>query len=177
MKKNFLILFGVIIFNLICAQTAVKIDSLGLNNLYKIDEGVYRSEQPQVQHFKALERLGITETLNLRHYHSDERKAKGTNLMLHRLRMDAHKIHDQDVIAALKIIKNRNGSILIHCRHGSDRTGVIVAMYRIVFQNWSKEAAMEEMQSDKFGFHQIYKNIPTYIKNVDVGYIRKEVEK
>jgi len=177
MKKLFLSLSGAIIFNLIFAQTAVKIDSLGLNNLYKIDEGVYRSEQPQAQHFKALEHLGITETLNLRHYHSDEKKAKGTNLTLHRLRMDAHKIHDQDVIDALKIIKNRNGSILIHCRHGSDRTGVVIAMYRIVFQNWSKEAALEEMQSDKFGFHPIYKNIPVYIKNVDVDYIRRKVEK
>ena len=177
MKKFFLILFGIVIFNLNCTQAVVKIDSLGLKNFYKIDKGVYRSEQPEAQHFKALKRYGITEILNLRYYHSDEKKAKETNLTLHHLRMNAHAIRNQDVIAALKIIKNRKGSILIHCFHGSDRTGVIIAMYRIVFQNWSKEAALEELQSEKFGFHPVYKNIPTYIKNVDVDYIRREVER
>ncbi|MFO8058262.1 MAG: tyrosine-protein phosphatase [bacterium] len=37
--------------------------------------------------------------------------------------------------------------VLIHCRGGSDRTGVMVALYRIAFQNWSIEKAKQEMAS------------------------------
>jgi len=64
---------------------------------------------------------------------------------------------------------------LIHCKHGADRTGLIVAMYRIVFQNWTKEQAIDEMTQGDFGFHQIYSNIIDFIRNVDVENIKKQI--
>ncbi|MDR1898165.1 MAG: dual specificity protein phosphatase family protein [Prevotellaceae bacterium] len=157
-------------------STAVKINGLGLDNLYKVDEGVYRSEQPESEEFKLLENYGIGEILNLRHWHSDKRHVGNTRLILHRVRMSAHNISDYDVVKALRIIKNRRHPVLIHCHHGSDRTGTIVAMYRIVFQNRSKESAIEELKDARFGFHTIYTNIPNYIKNVDVEKIKKQLE-
>lgn len=35
--------------------------------------------------------------------------------------------------------------VLIHCDGGSDRTGVMVALYRMAFQGWSLEDAKQEM--------------------------------
>ncbi|MDR2382626.1 MAG: tyrosine-protein phosphatase, partial [Prevotellaceae bacterium] len=144
-------------------------------NMYRVDEGIYRSEQPDREQFKALEKYGIKETLNLRYWHSDKKHAKDTNLDLHRVRMNAHDANDFDVVAALRIIKNRKGPILIHCHHGSDRTGLIVAMYNIVFRNKSKTEAIDEMLNGGFGFHKIYDNIVRYINNVNVDNIRKQV--
>ena len=40
-----------------------------LTNLYQIDSGAYRSEQPSDADFKALEKYGIREVLNLRNRH------------------------------------------------------------------------------------------------------------
>ena len=54
-----------------------------LTNLYQIDSGVYRSEQPSKEGFKALEKYGIGEVLNLRNRHSDDDEAKGTSIKLH----------------------------------------------------------------------------------------------
>ncbi len=42
--------------------------------------------------------------------------------------------------------------VLLHCYHGSDRTGASVAMYRIIFQNWSTTDALAEMKHGGYGF-------------------------
>ena len=55
-----------------------------LTNLYQIDSGVYRSEQPSDADFKALEKYGIREVLNLRNRHSDDDEAAGTKIKLYR---------------------------------------------------------------------------------------------
>lgn len=158
-------------------QKAAKITlpNSELENMYCVDEGVYRSEQPSEKDFKALETFGIKEALNLRRWHSDDDEAKGTKIKLHRLKTNAHAISEKQVVEALSIIKNRRGPILIHCRHGSDRTGAVLAMYRIVFQNYTKEQAIEEMKKGGFGFHRIYGNIVRMIEKADIPRIKKEL--
>lgn len=153
----------------------ITIPDSELTNLYKIDSGVYRSEQPSYTDFKALEKYGIREVLNLRNRHSDDDEAKGTKLKLHRLKMKAHSVSEEQLIHALRIIKNRKGPIVFHCHHGSDRTGAVCAMYRIVFQGASKQKAIQEMTEGGFGFHRIYKNIIRTIENADVERIKREV--
>jgi len=175
MRKTFLTITLLLYFSGFFSQTVVKIDSLRLNNLYQIDEGVFRSEQPGELDFFKLEKLGITEVLNLRRWHSDDKKAKKTNFTLYHVPMRAGNIKEKDVIQALKIIQNRKGDFLIHCKHGADRTGLIIAMYRIVFQNYTKEQAIKEMTEGGFGFHSIYKNIIDYIQQADVEKIRKQI--
>lgn len=91
--------------------------------------------------------------------------------------MAAHRINEKDVIQALRLIKNRKGSILIHCKHGSDRTGLVVAMYRIIVQGWSREEAINEMKLGGYGFHGIYKNIIRFINKADVDKISQEINK
>jgi protein tyrosine/serine phosphatase len=45
-----------------------------------------------------------------------------------------------------------NWPILIHCRGGTHRTGVLAAVYRIQYQGWSPEQALEEMDSLLFAW-------------------------
>lgn len=37
--------------------------------------------------------------------------------------------------------------VLVHCQHGEDRTGLIIAAWRVESANWSKEDAMSEALS------------------------------
>lgn len=158
-------------------MTAEKIAVPGskLDNLYKIDSGVYRSEQPSDTDFKVLEKYGIREVLNLRNRHSDDDEAAETKIKLHRLKMKAHSVNEEQLIKALRIIRNRKGPIVFHCHHGSDRTGAVCAMYRIVFQGVSKQKAIQEMTEGGFGFHRIYKNIIRTIEKADIERIKREV--
>lgn len=67
--------------------------------------------------------------------------------------------------------------VLVHCNHGSDRTGTMVAIYRIVFEGWSKAQATDEMINGGFGFHPIWQNLIRYIEELDVNAIKAEVAK
>ncbi|MDR0940396.1 MAG: dual specificity protein phosphatase family protein [Mediterranea sp.] len=164
-----------------CGQKAVPtaekitLEHSGLSNLYKIDDGVYRSEQPEAADFRALQKLGIKEVLNLRRFHSDDDEATGTTLRLHRLKTRAGALSEDDLVAALRLIKNRQGPILIHCHHGSDRTGAVCAMYRVVFQGMSKDDAIREMTQGGFGFHGIYRNIIRLIEKIDVESVKDKL--
>lgn len=44
------------------------------------------------------------------------------------------------------------GNVLVHCLHGEDRTGMVIAAYRILAQEWSVDQAVDEMM--KMGFHK-----------------------
>lgn len=158
------------------AQWAVHVDEPAMKNFYKVDEHLYRGAQPDADGMKALQRRGFKEVLNLREFHSDIDIAKGTGLNLVRVSMNAARIKDEDIVAALKAIKNARGPILVHCWHGSDRTGVVTAMYRIVYQGWDKPAAIDELANGGYGYHRIYGNIVKYIEQVDVTVLKKALE-
>lgn len=44
--------------------------------------------------------------------------------------------------------------VLIHCRAGLHRTGVLVAVYRMEYQGWSWHGALEELIDNGFGMTQ-----------------------
>jgi hypothetical protein len=46
--------------------------------------------------------------------------------------------------------KNPGKKIFVHCRLGDDRTGMMIASYRMAQEGWSAEKAEKEME--KFGF-------------------------
>ena len=169
------VIFSISIFSQNLKVEKITLPDSELTNLYKIDSGVYRSEQPSHEDFKALEQYGIGEALNLRNRHSDDDEAAGTNVKLHRVKTKAHSINEEQLIEALRIIKNRKAPIVIHCHHGSDRTGAVCALYREVFQNVSKEDAIHDMTEGGFGFHRIYKNIIRRIKEADIEQLRRKV--
>jgi protein tyrosine/serine phosphatase len=84
--------------------------------------------------------------------------------------MNAWHITNDEVISALKLIRaaQAKGPVLVHCQHGADRTGVVIAMYRIIYQGWSKQQALDEMENGGFNFHAIWTNIPDFVKNADI---------
>lgn len=153
-----------------------EIISDNIKNFYKVSDGIYRSSQPNRKSMELLDAIGIKTILNLRRYHSDNYEAKFTGINLERIKMKPGKINDEDVIQALKTIKNAEKPILIHCWHGSDRTGVIVAMYRILFENYTKEEAISELRDKKYGYHEaVYGNIVKYIENSDIEKMREKI--
>ncbi|HNV95199.1 MAG TPA: dual specificity protein phosphatase family protein [Bacteroidales bacterium] len=154
---------------------AKKLDINAFINLYKVNDSIYRSEQPDSFDILTLKQLGIKSMLNLRNKHHDSVFIGKSPLELYTVHMKAQHIKDKDVINALKIMEKAPKPILIHCKHGSDRTGLIVAMYRIAYQNWTKDQALDELKNGGYGFHKIFMNIPAYIKKVDVEKIRAKV--
>ncbi|MDH5392944.1 MAG: tyrosine-protein phosphatase [Gammaproteobacteria bacterium] len=146
-------------------------------NLYQINKGLFRSEQPEREDTDKLQALGIKEVLNLREFHSDKREFRKTTITLHHLKINTDNLNETDLINSLRIIKNKKGPLLVHCWHGSDRTGTVVAAYRIIFDNWSKQQALDEMINGGYGYHaSLYQNLVTLINEVDVNKIKKALQ-
>ena len=71
------------------------------------------SEQPSHEDFKALEKYGIGEALNLRNRHSDDDEAAGTNVKLHRVKTKAHSINEEQLISFTYAPKDADASNLL----------------------------------------------------------------
>src|SRR5205085_2345435 len=123
--------------------------------------------QPTAEGFAAAEKLGIKTVINLRAFHSDQ-SLVSTNLKVARIRSNAWWASAADAVQFLKLVSNtNNGPFLVHCQHGADRTGEMIAMYRIAVEGWSKESAIKEMTAGGFGHHSIFRNLRAYLKRVD----------
>ncbi len=153
---------------------AAPVPSKHLKNFYRLDDKVYRSAQPDREGFRELKALGIRNVLSFRDYHSDD-DGKDAGLTLYRVKMETGDVREEQVVESLRIIRGSEGPILIHCWHGSDRTGLVSAMYRIVFQGWTKDAAIDELMHGGYGYHSLYKNILEFIRNADIEKVKQMV--
>lgn len=146
------------------------------DNFFRVAPGLYRSAQPDAKGMEAYDAMGIRTVINLRANHSDDTEAQRTSLILRRVPINTWNIKDEQVVAVLSLLRTEEKPILVHCQHGADRTGLMMAMYRIVEQGWTKQAALNELKDGGYGHHSIWTNIPKYIERVDVGKIRALVD-
>jgi protein tyrosine/serine phosphatase len=123
----------------------------------------------------AAEKLGIKTVISLRAFHSDKDEAESTKLKMERIRFNTWHPEDNDVVRFLNLVTNpANGPFLIHCQHGADRTGTMVAIYRIAVQGWTKQDAIKEMTDGGFGYHAMWKNLIQYLNKLDVEALKKK---
>lgn len=147
----------------------------GLDNWYKVDDNVYRSEQPSTRDMKVIREAGIKTVINLRSKHSDRKKIADTGLVLHEVTIRGPRVTREKIIEVLRIIKNSDGPVVIHCHGGSDRTGAVMAAYRIVFQGWFVDDAVDEMINGGYDFDRKYTNIIKLIREIDWDSMRQRL--
>jgi protein tyrosine/serine phosphatase len=121
----------------------------GILNFGKISEKLYRGAEPDATAITNLSQLGIKAIIDLRigdevwSKEATEAQAAGilyTNIPLHGVGRPA----DDQIRQVLSLLEKMPGPVFIHCRHGCDRTGTVVACYRIQHDQWSNDAAMKE---------------------------------
>lgn len=149
----------------------------GAANLHQVAAGVYRCAQPDAQALAAMQQaLGLRTVLNLRHHHDDKDEAKGLPLTLVAVPLDAWEADEPALVrAVVALMDPARRPILVHCQHGADRTGLVVALYRVAAEGWTREAAAAEMIDGGFGFHAMWRDIAAYIRNLDEARFRRLV--
>lgn len=169
-----------LLMQVICCMSAQAVQPVefipGVENCYRINRDVYRSGQPDKTGFRLLQKLGIKTVLNLREYHRDHIKAAGTSLLLLNYPVAAGAVTLEDLEAVLHMMRHAPKPILVHCWHGSDRTGIVVAAYRIVEQNVSVEDAEKEFIDERFGHHEFwYGNLRRLLRETDWAAFKKKL--
>lgn len=101
---------------------------------------------------------------------------KGTRLDYVRMPMVAWLPREKDIVRFLGIVTDeKRAPVLVHCRVGADRTGMLMAAYRVVIQGWTKTEAIEEMTRGGYGFNPLWQTLVYRIKRLDVDRVKQEL--
>lgn len=157
------------------AHWARPITMTGAPNLHQVSSTLYRSAQPSAEGMRNLQGLGIKTVINLRAFHSDRDELAGIKLSDEHIFMKTWHPEREDVVRFLRVVTDpARAPVLVHCQHGADRTGTMVAIYRVAVQGWSMDDAVLEMTQGGFGFHEVWVNLVPWLHALDIDSQRRE---
>ena len=140
----------------------------GVPNFHKVNDGLYRGGQPSHEGFESLAKLGIKTVVDLRipQSQSNWEKRLVESLGMRYVHIPLHggetpSQMDIDRTFAI-LLDNAQWPVFIHCREGKDRTGMMVACYRISHDGWTNVRALAEAKS--YAFREIKPPMENYIK-------------
>jgi len=132
----------------VCSQPVTR-PVEGIPNYDRVNDGLCRGAQPDALGMQSLQRLGVKTIVNLRKTNDvwapEEAQARAAGMTYTNVPMSGtRRPTDQQVAKVLSIIETFPGPVFIHCKHGADRTGTIIACYRLKHDQWSSKAALLE---------------------------------
>jgi protein tyrosine phosphatase (PTP) superfamily phosphohydrolase (DUF442 family) len=154
---------------------AQPVQLAGVPDLYRISDQLYRGNQPSPEGMENLKKLGIKTIINLRSFHSDRDEIGVTGLAYEHIYMKPWHPEVEDLVRFLKIVTDpKRTPAFVHCHYGADRTGTVIAVYRIAVQGWSKAEAIREMTQGGFGVHSIWSNLPRWIEKLNIDDLKRQ---
>ena len=150
---------------------AEKIRLEGVSGAGKINDFLYRGSQPDEQGIEQLKKIGITTIVDLRGERqgtvlTERKRAEALGLRFVNIRASGWSPpKDEELVEFFSLLQQQpRETIYVHCWLGNDRTGVFLASYRIAFEDWPAERALEEMDFFQFkGFW--HPSMKTYVRN------------
>jgi len=134
-------------------------DIRGVPNFQTVNDHVYRGGQPSADGFRNLAAMGIKTVVDLQEKgersHAEHKLVKSLGMHYVNIPMQGmHTPKDKLISHALKELHSDN-PVFLHCKRGADRTGVVVACYRIEHDNWSREQALKEARACGMSWYQL----------------------
>ncbi|HEY0726879.1 MAG TPA: dual specificity protein phosphatase family protein [Pyrinomonadaceae bacterium] len=141
-----------VVLTLLCATVSAQdaINSTELPRFQQVSEKLYRSGQPRNGGLKRLRELGINTIINLRGAsattRAEEAEARALGFNYFNVALPNWGRPQEKRVARVMelIVAPENGRVLVHCKDGVDRTGTIVAVYRMTHEGWTSEKALDE---------------------------------
>ena len=133
----------------------------GCENFGRVDAVLYRGAEPVAACLDHLAALGVRTIVSLRDDEDDTVRERGlveargmrfTSIPMSGLR----RPDPSEVRRALEVIGDGgNQPVFVHCRRGRDRTGVVVAAWRMSHEGWTSEQAYEEAKRFRLAWWQV----------------------
>ena len=142
----------------------------GITNLARVNNCLYRGAQPNRDGIKSLARLGVRTIINLRMtndvWFAEEAEARAMGITYTNVPMSGiGRPTDEQVAKVLLIFETSTAPVFVHCQHGADRTGTIIACYRIRHDKWPSKQALREAK--EYGMSPLEIGMKHYV--VDFG--------
>lgn len=149
-----------------------------LPNVFTVRPGVMRGGRPSVAGYIKLKALGIKTIIDLETadlveanqaaIDSDRANATAAGMRWVHIPMQAFTTglsarFDAKVNQALAVLKNHGrGGVYLHCKHGRDRTGLVMALDRVENEGWAADRAYDEMIAR--GFRTYFVGMKSYFE-------------
>ena len=126
-----------------------------LPNFHEVHPFLYRSGEPTVAGMHKLKEMGVRTVIDLRapseRAFDEEKVANELGLKYIMLTMTSAPPTEKQVDTLLSTLKDAQkdpskGSVLVHCAHGSDRTGCMVGIWRVTQEDWGYDETYKEMR-------------------------------
>jgi protein tyrosine phosphatase (PTP) superfamily phosphohydrolase (DUF442 family) len=125
-------------------------DFAELPNFHRVDDKLFRGGQPAAGGLARLKGVGVRTVLNLRYEEdqSREEQAEAEGLGLNYFSVPMYgllrptRAQMERVLAVIDDPANQ--PVFVHCERGSDRTGVVVGVYRVARTGWTADEAIDE---------------------------------
>lgn len=129
---------------------------LGLTSVGRVAPGIFRGAQPTPEGYATLKAMGVRTVINLRTRHGERKAVEAAGMRYINIPMRFWGNVDPAVVrmALSAMTDPANQPVFVHCSVGRDRSGVVVAVYRMEVDGWSEAEAEAEMEA--FGFHWIW---------------------
>ncbi|MCR9246780.1 MAG: tyrosine-protein phosphatase [bacterium] len=158
------------------AAWAQPVDGKHLENWHRVSTAVYRCAQPNAAGMRELTSAGIQTVINLRRFHSDSDEIEGTDLELVELPINVLAMGYEELVQAVAALVRAEKPVAVHCMRGSDRTGAVVAGWRVAIEGWTPQAAHDEMVDGGYGNSFFFRNIRRLIADLDAEQLRTDVQ-
>lgn len=149
-------------------------------NFVKVRDGLYRGGHPDGAGLDYLKKLGVKRIVDLEvgdfieafpwDISSELSDAKARGLTELRYPMSAFEpaVSDRfdeqmDEITALLKTATPEDGIYVHCKHGQDRTGLVIGLERVFDEGWKPQDAHDEMV--RLGFHTFFLGLNDYFED------------
>ncbi|MBI3549255.1 MAG: tyrosine-protein phosphatase [Elusimicrobia bacterium] len=166
---------------LACAIGATASDTAphGVPNLVEVAPGVYRGGQPTTAGWAFLKSRGVRTVVKL-NFASEGSDGEAQRLGMRVIDASGPPSEVRDVLerpnperVRLAVDSLRDETlrpVFVHCLHGQDRTGLIVGLYRVLHDGFTKKAAYREMR--KLGYHRSLRGLREFWEEFDGKAIR-----
>ena len=139
----------------------------GVGNFHVVNEHIYRGAQPSADGFQGLAKMGVKTVIDLREADrlmwAEKQMVEAAGMKFINVPMHGmERPKEADVARVLAVFNdNQSGPVFVHCKRGADRTGTVVACYRIAHDHWDNQRALCEAKS--FGMAWMQKAMQHFV--------------
>jgi tyrosine-protein phosphatase SIW14 len=139
----------------------------GVGNFQKVDDHVYRGAQPTDEGLRNLSKLGIKIVVDLREpgdrSSTEQKVVTAAGMQYVSVPMNGMETpSNESVLKVLALLEDTSaGPVFVHCKRGADRTGGVIACYRVEHDHWKNDRALAEARA--MGMYWFQKAIQTYV--------------
>lgn len=142
----------------------------GVADFGKVNDFLYRGGQPKRDGLEELKRFRVDTIVDLRGelrglVENERHRAESLDMRFINLPGSGWATPKDEEIAQFfdLILERPRRTIFIHCWLGGDRSGMFIAAYRIAFEGWSPQQAIQEMRAFHY-LHFWHRNMARWVE-------------